>query len=947
MWEIYAYGNVDTLLMVFNGIAAIMSSGDYLGLVKTISLFAFIAIFIAGLGHGRFEGFKWFFSLILFYSVFFVPRVDVAIIDRLLISPPGIVRNVPLGVAFFGHFTSKIGDYLTRGFESVFTMPGTLKYGQTGMMFGHRIIEKSRLLEPENQRTSTNLHSFIRNCTMYDIIEGRFSADTLRRAPAGATDAWSVMVNTNLGRLTSYTNPANSRTTENCGTAYSLIDADLIAEQSSLFERLGLALNPMQPRAIAATMIQTQMTDTYSRMLNVAASAEDILRQNIMINQIMKNGALTAVELNDSASNMLEWSTAQAITQTKIGYGTMANVARETLPLIRNAIEVIIYAIFPLTFLLMIMPVQTALGALRSYVATLAWLQLWAPLYAIMNMMVTIKASNTLPAITDQLGLTLFSAIDITNSTINDLDVAGYMVISIPLIAMMIIKGGEMAMTSVASGLMQPAQSSSMTAAGSTSTGNLSMRNVSYDNANANKHDESYLSRSGYGVQEGSMGSLRTDRNGHVTAVNLSPSDIGGTAGRSTRTAESLTQGATTEYSKGIQLANEAARQHTKGESASLEYGDRAQNEDKVMNGMRMTVTDAVHKATGKTISAKEADSIAYSISGTIGGSASDNMSTKVPGSGAKGGSVPKTPTGIAARVLAEALGIKVDFSAKGSNSKEEAISLQKAAQEITNYQTANGIDSTKAFAQTVAKSQAFREATSDQSTVGQSAKAHFAEGDRLSTLATKVHEAGSSANADLTRSIATKLGFTVPEDLKQLQDSNKVEQLLVNALSEPTPSPFLAQQRQVATTAGAPTPPINSTDAKSRAIEGYNESKPTVQGMVELHAGTGGSIDRSAKNEYDKQSETPAATELRETGKTLAAERDKQAQNTLTSVGNNVGQGQETQQQKLRTEVDKAVEPIERDGLGVTAVGNKLSKLTQNAADAVSNIFESKSDKK
>ena len=40
MFEIYAYGNVDTLTGVFNAIAAIMGGDDYFGLIKTVAVTA-------------------------------------------------------------------------------------------------------------------------------------------------------------------------------------------------------------------------------------------------------------------------------------------------------------------------------------------------------------------------------------------------------------------------------------------------------------------------------------------------------------------------------------------------------------------------------------------------------------------------------------------------------------------------------------------------------------------------------------------------------------------------------------------------------------------------------------------------------------------------------------------------------------------------------------------
>lgn len=38
MFEIYAYGNVDTLTGVFNAIAAIMGGADYFGLIQTVAI---------------------------------------------------------------------------------------------------------------------------------------------------------------------------------------------------------------------------------------------------------------------------------------------------------------------------------------------------------------------------------------------------------------------------------------------------------------------------------------------------------------------------------------------------------------------------------------------------------------------------------------------------------------------------------------------------------------------------------------------------------------------------------------------------------------------------------------------------------------------------------------------------------------------------------------------
>ena len=83
MFEIYAYGNVDTLTGVFNAIAAIMGGDDYFGLIKTVAVTGVLVAAFAGLfTPGRFHGWGWLMGFMLLYYAMFLPKVDVVIIDK-------------------------------------------------------------------------------------------------------------------------------------------------------------------------------------------------------------------------------------------------------------------------------------------------------------------------------------------------------------------------------------------------------------------------------------------------------------------------------------------------------------------------------------------------------------------------------------------------------------------------------------------------------------------------------------------------------------------------------------------------------------------------------------------------------------------------------------------------------------------------------------------------
>ena len=181
MFEIYAYGNVDTLTGVFNAIAAIMGGADYFGLIKAIAITGVLVAAFAGLfTPGKFHGWGWLMGFLLVYYALFLPKVDVVIVDKLGSQPPVAVGNVPIGVAFFGHATSKVGDVMTRFFETAFQvipatnaqLPGELAYQKNGVMFGNRLIQASRAANVADPQLRTDLIAFVHNCTVYDLQDG-------------------------------------------------------------------------------------------------------------------------------------------------------------------------------------------------------------------------------------------------------------------------------------------------------------------------------------------------------------------------------------------------------------------------------------------------------------------------------------------------------------------------------------------------------------------------------------------------------------------------------------------------------------------------------------------------------------------------------------------------------------------------------------------------------
>ena len=488
MFEIYAYGNVDTLTGVFNAIAAIMGGADYFGLIKAIAITGVLVAAFAGLfTPGKFHGWGWLMGFLLVYYALFLPKSTVVIVDKLGSQPPVAVGNVPIGVAFFGHATSKVGDVMTRFFETAFQvipapnaqLPGELAYQKNGVMFGNRLIQASRAANVADPQLRTDLIAFVHNCTVYDLQDSTIDPAAFARS----TDIWSLMGTPNPARFTTYGNPVQVDT---CPNAYTYLAARLPAEVAHARSILAFQMNPSLEPAAALTAIDTQLEQAYykTRIAAAAQGAADLLRQNIMINLVQDARSLAGQKLNDPAALMIATARANATASVNSSFLTMGKIAEQALPLVRNVIEAVIYAVFPFVFLLFLLAQGRGLAlAIKSFAMSLVWIQLWPPLYAILNYVATLASARNLEAAakmgTVTQGLALETAASIYSGAVSDQAIAGYMVISIPIIATAIIKGGEVAFQAVTG--VGAIQSAAAGEASATSKGSITQNAVSMD----------------------------------------------------------------------------------------------------------------------------------------------------------------------------------------------------------------------------------------------------------------------------------------------------------------------------------------------------------------------------------------------------------------------------------------------------------------------------------
>lgn len=528
-YVIYAFYNADQVQGVLNAIVMLMGSGgvdgDYLSLIRIAAMLGlFVAVAVGFLRARGEDAGMYLVMMALFYSVLFLPRVTVTIEDvGFAAGAPRTVANVPIGLAFFASTTSKIGYWLTDRTETVFAFPDeNIGFKKGGMMGASRALRESQGASFTEPILAQDMQLFMRDCVNPEILVNPPTLTSLMASRTIWAD-FNTLGLINPGRIVSL---ASQPAAVNCGDAYTAILGPRIAAQVvSERSRIARILSPFVPPATAETTIGTLLPAAEGMVMTASATAAEAIQQRMMINMLNDTSQTLGQVMNDPTAVQNAVAAAQASQAANSSYRIMAKLAAETLPMIRNALELVIMGVFP--FMLVLVIVAGAKGGivLRSYVMAMLWVQLWAPLYAIVNYVGTMTSAKRLTGALEGIdGVTVQNAAQVLNTTISGEAVVGLLTISVPIIALALVKGGEMAMTGVVSGLMGPAQHSAdktgqAVGSGNVSAGNVQWGNYSAHSASVGKYDTDFKSMGGAFTSRDGGGMAETQYRGGTTTL--------------------------------------------------------------------------------------------------------------------------------------------------------------------------------------------------------------------------------------------------------------------------------------------------------------------------------------------------------------------------------------------------------------------------------------------
>jgi len=407
---------------------------------------------------------------------------------------------------------------------------------------------------------------------------------------AKSNDIWTYLSGkTNPGRLVTIRvvpGATPSAGTYGCDVAYTHLGTQINYVNAQQMNALGRRLYPGLPTAAANAAMQSSIQTSTNYMLGISKNALDITKQTAMSNFMIDAQYMLPAQIGDSAGAAANLAQAQAIRSTSESYKLMAKLAESTMPKIKNLVEIVQYAIFPIIMLLILMAGHKGGMVLKAYVMSLVWIQLWPPLYAVMHMIMTIH-SQELAAMTGGMGLSMAEYSQVNNAYISDEAIAGMIAATaIPMIASAIVKGGDVGAQAIG-GMVAPTRESSQVASsmatGSFSMGSASLGSQSADNLSMNQISaRPTITQGGMTVSNSDFVKHNYGSNGELINNSEAFQNIGAnlkasgrTAGALTKTSESL-DSATMAYQTAASDSMTAARAQSASYDQSHGTGTRS-----------------------------------------------------------------------------------------------------------------------------------------------------------------------------------------------------------------------------------------------------------------------------------------------------------------------------------------------------------------------------------
>lgn len=516
----YAYWNGNQIRDLFEGLVSVTNGSGFVQLAAFLVVTGMVACLLIGAvkGEGR-SVISYFACAVLFWFVAIVPKATV-VIEDVRSQTVYNVDNVPLSMAFFASASSRIGHWLTQAYETAFITADVAKYSSFGAVYPQRVMEVLQRTGPVTVQGRETLQAVLKNCVLPEVVlDGRKADEAM-----ASSDLWTLI------KSDGWVNPARLAVMPDgsvlkCPAAVAELEQVLVNVEIPALKRwVHVKLDPQAVNP--STSIAASITQTESLLLGISRSAESSLKHSLMLTALPKVMSGHAVTVAGPAAMASTLARAQGNLAGEINYRTMAKMAEDALPKIRNALEFVVIAMFPVVALIALVSGSGMAGVVRSYVTLLLTVQLWPALSSVVNYLVIAHDLHPFTLLAQNFGGSSLQAATLIRETgASSQAIAGALLCAVPVISYALVRAGDMAVGQLVGGLTQPAQSAATSqgaaiAAGNISQGNVSVSNVSSNNVSSNKADASIRSvDTGMAVTQSGYGTVTRAASGEVTGL--------------------------------------------------------------------------------------------------------------------------------------------------------------------------------------------------------------------------------------------------------------------------------------------------------------------------------------------------------------------------------------------------------------------------------------------
>ncbi|WP_321967086.1 conjugal transfer protein TraG N-terminal domain-containing protein [Burkholderia cepacia] len=492
MWTIYTMWNGQNVTLMLQAVAATFSDNSFTGLLRTASLLAFFAVIIGVAARGRMDGlWQWFLGFMVMVTLGVTVKTNVNVIDYRF-NYAQQVQDVPFVLAIGYGEISHFGYWMTQKYETKFTPPGSSTFEQYGMVFGAQVAATMASLKASDPIVNDNIISITQTCLAPEFIQNPLSIATVVKSTDLAADVPQIL---NPGRLADITDVNGNTDVMPCDVAWQTAMQQYDSSSASLYNYAVAKMLPgqttigrLQNNPSVVTALASNIPTVADQLLiNSSQTTAGMIKQAALANAIRMAGS--KLQTNVAAINE-QLAGAMATSASDNTYAVMSTLAANVLPALHNVIELIVIGVFPLVIVMAFVAGPMILGVMRMWLTAAGWIQFWGPLYALVNGIMS--SQSNIPSIVSAIngngnpGMSMQNMGTVFGQAMSEQQLASMICLSVPLLSYALVRGGEMVMTSLASGVISPAQSAAQRAGDEVGHGNISMGTASWGNVNTN-----------------------------------------------------------------------------------------------------------------------------------------------------------------------------------------------------------------------------------------------------------------------------------------------------------------------------------------------------------------------------------------------------------------------------------------------------------------------------